>query len=134
MEGLEDESDVVEPVVGRVRAVHVADSGAVDVDGAGGGVEQAGEHLQSRGLARSIGPQEADHLALIDRESGLLNGVHLAVVAGEENVAPGAHTVTWDGRDRSGALVPSGVYFYRIEVVAESGTRFMDVKKMTLIK
>jgi len=35
---------------------------------AGGRVEEAREHLQGRGLAGAVGPQEADHLARLDRE------------------------------------------------------------------
>ncbi|MEZ4650488.1 MAG: hypothetical protein R3E97_17225 [Candidatus Eisenbacteria bacterium] len=33
-----------------------------------------------------------------------------------EAVPPGIHTMLWDGRDGSGARVPSGVYFARVEV------------------
>ena len=29
------------------------------------------------------------------------------------DLLPGAHGLTWDGRDDSGSPVPSGVYFYR---------------------
>lgn len=32
-----------------------------------------------------------------------------------DHYAPGEYCVRWDGRDRSGAAVPSGVYFYRLE-------------------
>ncbi|MFH1278453.1 MAG: FlgD immunoglobulin-like domain containing protein [Candidatus Eisenbacteria bacterium] len=41
----------------------------------------------------------------------------------------GEHSVTWDGRDRSGAEVPSGVYFTRLEKGAEAISR-----KITLIR
>jgi hypothetical protein len=38
-------------------------------------------------------------------------------------------SVSWDGRDEAGKLVPSGVYFYRLEAGATSATR-----KMLLLK
>lgn len=40
-----------------------------------------------------------------------------------ENWAPGAHRVEWDGKDGTGAVVPSGVYFLRAEMNGESVTR-----------
>ena len=30
--------------------------------------------------------------------------------------AAGSHTTSWDGRDDSGALLPAGSYFYRLDV------------------
>ncbi|MFN8178892.1 MAG: YCF48-related protein [bacterium] len=36
--------------------------------------------------------------------------------------SPGAHVVTWDGRDASGARVPSGIYFYRLSWNGETRT------------
>jgi flagellar hook assembly protein FlgD len=41
------------------------------------------------------------------------------LVSGE--LAAGAYQRVWDGRDESGSLVGSGVYFYRLATVA--GTR-----------
>jgi len=46
------------------------------------------------------------------------------------NVAAGRHNMVWNGRDTSGKLVPSGVYFYRLTV--KDGGVF--VKKMLLLK
>jgi hypothetical protein len=46
------------------------------------------------------------------------------------NLAAGEHGVTWDGTDRSGAGVASGVYFYRLH-----SSRFAsDVQRMTLLR
>jgi hypothetical protein len=54
-----------------------------------------------------------------------------AVVARlDEGMQPaGAHSVTWDGRDRSGKRVASGVYFYRLE-----GMPATVARKMILLK
>jgi flagellar hook assembly protein FlgD len=41
----------------------------------------------------------------------------------------GSHQSVWNGRDVSGNLVPSGIYFYRL-----STPQFNQVKKMMLMK
>ncbi len=43
--------------------------------------------------------------------------------------AAGAHQVQWDGRDESGAHVPSGIYFYQLK----AGNDFTETKKMLLL-
>ena len=40
-------------------------------------------------------------------------------------VGPGSHRVIWNGRDTSGRLVGSGVYFYRLDIGPWSQTRKM---------
>ena len=47
----------------------------------------------------------------------------------DENRTAGVHRVTWDGRDRSGQPVASGVYLCRIQAGSFNGT-----KRMVLIK
>lgn len=47
----------------------------------------------------------------------------------DRDQAAGSFKITWDARDNAGSLVPSGVYFYRVE----SGT-FAEMKKMILMK
>lgn len=38
---------------------------------------------------------------------------------------PGRHEVTWDGRDNSGAAMPTGVYFYKLNAGEYNATRKM---------
>ena len=42
-----------------------------------------------------------------------------------EKLSAGEHVVQWDGRDRSGATVSSGVYFYRLEAGDERRSKKM---------
>ena len=44
-------------------------------------------------------------------------------------LAAGAHVLTWDGRDRSGQEMASGVYIYRLE-----GTSFAITRRMMLLR
>jgi hypothetical protein len=46
-----------------------------------------------------------------------------------EDLQAGVKRVDWDGRDRAGAEVASGVYFYRIQV-----NDFSETRKMLLLK
>jgi hypothetical protein len=64
---------------------HGAGSGveAEDLDGAGGGCEQAGEHLDGSGLAGAVGAEEAKELAGGDGEVDVLDGGEVAEAAGE---------------------------------------------------
>ena len=46
-----------------------------------------------------------------------------------QSLAPGSYSVTWNGNNEAGMSVPSGVYFYEIEMGASHA-----VKKMMLLK
>lgn len=50
-------------------------------------------------------------------------------VLADQNFAAGRHILNWNGRNDQGALVPSGVYFYRMKA-----GDFISLKKMMLLK
>ena len=56
---------------------------AEDLNAAGGGSEQAGEHLDGGGFACAVGAEEAEELAGGDGEIDVLNGGEFAETAGE---------------------------------------------------
>ncbi len=45
----------------------------------------------------------------------------------QANMEPGYHSVKWDGRDSRGALVPNGVYLYRLKAGNFAATRRLSV-------
>ncbi|MBN1351999.1 SBBP repeat-containing protein [candidate division KSB1 bacterium] len=64
-----------------------------------------------------------------------INGNEVATV--ENRVfEPGYHQATWDGRDASGRIAASGVYFYRIKMKSEQNqsSPYEEVKKLILLK
>ena len=46
----------------------------------------------------------------------------------------GDHQITWNGRSKRGHELASGIYLYRLEVHASSGKRFMETRKMNLLR
>jgi hypothetical protein len=47
----------------------------------------------------------------------------------------GSHAVRWDGKDRLGQAVSTGIYLYRLTVTSETGTAaYTNVRKMLLMK
>ena len=63
------------------------------------------------------------HLVIYD-----FTGRHVRTLVQEE-IAAGAQTFTWDGRDEQGLLAASGVYFCRLQTGAKIAS-----KKMTLLR
>ena len=51
----------------------------------------------------------------------------------QETKSAGHYSLLWNGRDKAGHQVSSGIYFYRIEIQSEMQS-FTDVKKMILMK
>jgi hypothetical protein len=47
----------------------------------------------------------------------------------DESRSDGVHRVTWDGTDRDGSKVASGMYFYRMNALGESYTNSMILMK-----
>ena len=66
---------------------------------------------------------ERVRIAVFDIRGRLLK----ELVGGE--YSPGNYSVVWDGRDRNGNVLASGVYFYRMEAAA-----FDKIRKMILLK
>jgi len=67
-------------------------------------------------------------LDLIDKE--------IRKLADHEDKSAGSYTLLWDGRDNSGSLVASGVYFYSITAQPNVASQkvFYQAKKMTLVR
>ncbi|MCH7498184.1 MAG: T9SS type A sorting domain-containing protein [Candidatus Marinimicrobia bacterium] len=54
---------------------------------------------------------------------------------GLRSLAPGHHTLNWDGNDEQGQPAPSGIYIYRLVATSiETGERFTANQKMVLLK
>ena len=58
-----------------------------------------------------------------------LLGQQVATLVDRETLEPGYYTVTWDGRNRLGLRVASGIYLYRIQA-----GRHVQTRKMLLLK
>jgi len=52
----------------------------------------------------------------------------------EGDIAAGYHLTLWDGTNNSGIQVGSGVYYYRMTATGASGQKFVNSRKMMLMK
>ncbi|MFA6438995.1 MAG: FlgD immunoglobulin-like domain containing protein, partial [Bacteriovoracaceae bacterium] len=48
--------------------------------------------------------------------------------------SPGYYSLQWNGTDDSGKPLSSGMYLYRMEAVTGAKQKFVNIKKMLLIK
>jgi hypothetical protein len=71
----------------------------------------------------SLGGKTEIELAVFDVQGRLVR----VLASGPQE--PGAHRVTWDGRDASGRELGSGVYFYRLK-----GAEGSQARKMLLVR
>ena len=65
-----------------------------------------------------------------------LNGRKVSTLVNEVKT-PGDYIETWDGTDQQRILVPSGIYFYRIEVKSKNANKedvFVVTKRFVLQK
>jgi hypothetical protein len=50
-------------------------------------------------------------------------------------VAAGSHTITWNGKDKTGRVVAAGLYLVRFTVLTSSGAQqFSQMRKMVMVK
>lgn len=57
-----------------------------------------------------------------------MNGRPLRIIKGDDAFSA-VHTIYWEGKDESGKVVPSGIYFYRLET-----DNFSEMKRMIKVK
>ncbi|MFC2130244.1 PKD domain-containing protein [Bacteroidota bacterium] len=62
-----------------------------------------------------------------------LLGEEIRTFVRNEFKTPGTHSITWNGRDDSGKLVPAGVYYYELAVEG-SEYRFSKTKELIIIR
>ncbi len=80
--------------------------------------------------ATKIDYQIPGHIASVHVSLSIYNVLGGEVVRiVDEARGPGHYSVTWDGRDRAGRQVASGLYFYRIDA-----GRFVKTRKLLLMK
>lgn len=107
--------------------------GLPDADGEDGPPELPRVVSLGRNTPNPFNPRTTIHYALPERSPVRLavydlRGRHVRTLVDEE-IDGGEHSVEWDGRDRGGRSVASGVYFYRLDTPTRSFSR-----KMTLVE
>jgi hypothetical protein len=108
-------------------------------DTSGGGGQSAGSFsLQKPSLYQSF-PNPFKFRANIRYQLPIQSKVSLTIyditgravrkLLDEVNKEPGLHTITWDGKDDRGRVLPNSVYFYRLKT-----ERFTDSKRVIVIR
>ena len=55
----------------------------IDAGGAGGRRDQGGQHADEGGFARAVGPEQAEHFAVLDRKAQAVHGAEVAKTLGQ---------------------------------------------------
>ncbi|OGC96565.1 MAG: hypothetical protein A2W25_00875 [candidate division Zixibacteria bacterium RBG_16_53_22] len=104
------------------RPVNVADDGILP-----------NSHVLNQNYPNPFNPSTKISFSLIRRGNVTLSVYNLlgqkVLELVNQELEAGAHEVEWDGRDRSGKPVSSGLYFYKMQA-----GDFIDTKMMTLLK
>lgn len=48
--------------------------------------------------------------------------------------APGKYSLQWDSRNHTGALLPSGIYLYTLKAKTQTGTVYLESRKLLIIR
>jgi len=113
------------------RAEYPAELYAARLADAPDAADVAGERRMTSGLSLGSQPNPFHGVARIRFALQEQGDAHLAVydatgrrvrVLHERRTEAGTHTVTWDGTDATGADVPGGVYFYKLDANDEQAT------------
>jgi hypothetical protein len=128
-------SEILPAIEGPVRSCPITDSTHTKIlCGPASAVDAPAFAEDSPGLVLTAGPNPSRGAVRIDFAIPDRSDVRLSVhdVAGRrlaeirrDALPAGRHTVAWEGRDRSGRLVASGVYFLRLEAAGRAITRKM---------
>jgi hypothetical protein len=51
-----------------------------------------------------------------------------------QEISSGKYSVVWNGEDRNGLKVSSGVYLYKMQATGTNGKEFQQTRKMVLLK
>lgn len=87
----------------------------------------------SQNFPNPFNPSTTIHYRLAQREKVTLEIFNLlgerVKVPLDEDQSAGEHTISWDGKDRKGKVLPSGIYLYRLTT-----KDYSETKKMLLLK
>jgi len=58
----------------------------------------------------------------------------LANLVSGTDINPGENSVNWDGKNQSGQMASSGVYFYRLDAVTDTGEKAHFINKLAILR
>jgi hypothetical protein len=134
--------DAQNTLVSHTKTVTAYNSGGGGARIAGSGITSMSMIPEEFGIAQNFpnpfNPETQISFALPEASAVRLSvtdvlGREIAVL--EDRILPaGYRTVQWNGLDANGSPVGSGLYFYRIEAVGESGAAFTRTLRMVMAK